>query len=359
MRVISFRKSALSLGITAAFMWLSVVYLKCSPHGALIVGCMAASVVALRHGYYWEELLEFMVKGITRSIESIMILMLIGVLIGVWIIAGVIPTMMVYGLRLISPQWILVSIVLVSALVSLVLGSWGTAGTVGVAFTGAAEAIGISPAMAARAVISGAYVGDKFSPITDTTHLDSAVTDVDIFQNTRYMIRIGLPFFLLSLFVYGIFGFWYSMRLETENLVEMNKVADYLEYEFFISPVSLFPLAFILICILLKIPALPSICIGIIVAAVYGVVAQKTAVRDLFTVIYDGYSSKSGIEIIDSLLNTGGVGGMMYSISVILLAMMFGGVMEYTGQMKQLLTPVIKKVRCGVELVFAVICTCV
>ena len=208
----------LGLVATACAMFLALVVLDLSPRLPLLLGSLVAAVIAIAHGYRIKDVILGMWQGIHRSLGAIVILLLIGVLMGVWITAGVVPAMVYYGLQLISPRLFLSSAMLVCAIISMALGSWGTAGTVGLAFMGMAQAMGIPPAMTAGAVISGSYVGDKLSPMADSTNLASAVAEVNIFDNIRNIFKVAAPMLLLCLGLYTVVGWKYGGNVTAEAM---------------------------------------------------------------------------------------------------------------------------------------------
>lgn len=358
-RRIPFWAALLGLVCTAALMFACLVIFDLEPQIPLLLGCGIASVIALLYKYKWSEICEGMVQGISQSLEAILILLLIGVLIGVWIVSGVVPAMVYYGLKLISPKLFLASAVLVCAIISMALGSWGTAGTVGLAFMGISQAMGIPLPITAGAVISGSYVGDKLSPMADSTNLASAVAEVNIFDNIRNIFKVAMPMLVLCLGIYTAIGWRYGAQVTADSLGNIRAVSDALSGMFRLNVLSFLPLLALLLCILLKIPAIPSIFIGIVSGGIYGMLAQGTALRDILSCAYAGYVGTSGFAMVDELLTAGGLSSMLYSVSIVILAMAFGGVMERTGQMETLVAPIVCRMRGFVSLMVATVCTCV
>ena len=356
---IPFWAALLGLVCTAAIMFLCLVVLKAEPQIPLLMGCGIASVIALLYRHKWQDICEGMVQGISQSLEAILILLLIGVLIGVWIAAGVVPAMVYYGLKLISPRLFLSSAMLVCAIISMALGSWGTAGTVGLAFMGIAQTMGIPLPMAAGAVISGSYVGDKLSPMADSTNLASAVAGVNIFDNIRNIFKVAMPMLVLCLGLYTAIGWRYGDNVTAESLANIRQVSDTLAETFHLNLFTFFPLFVLFGCILVKIPAIPSIFIAIVTGGVYGVCIQHTSIKELFTCAFSGYVGRTDFSMVNDLLTAGGLESMLYSVSIVILAMAFGGVMESTGQMETLVSPIVKRVRGFVGLMAATVLTCV
>ena len=356
---IPFGVALLGLLCTAAVMFVCLVLLKTEPQIPLLIGCGIAAVIALLYHYQWQDICDGMVHGISQSLEAILILLLIGVLIGVWIAAGVVPAMVYYGLKLISPRLFLASAMLVCAIISMALGSWGTAGTVGLAFMGIAQTMGVPLPLAAGAIISGSYVGDKLSPVADSTNLASAAAEVNIFDNIRNIFKVAMPMFVLCLCIYTLLGWHYGDNMTADSLANIQRVSDTLSQAFHLNVFTFFPLLVLLGCILVKIPAIPSIFIAIVTGGVYGICAQHITVTELFTCAYAGYAGSTGFAMVDDLLTAGGLASMLYSVSIVILAMAFGGVMERTGQMEVLVSPVVSRVHGFAGLMTATVLTCV
>ena len=344
---------------TAVCMFLALVVMDKSPRLPLLFGSLIASGIALCHGFRAKEVISGMWQGIRRSLGAMVILLLIGVLMGVWLTAGVVPAMVYYGLRLISPRLFLASTMLVCAVISMALGSWGTAGTVGLAFMGMARAMGIPPAITAGAVISGSYVGDKLSPMADSTNLASAVAEVNIFDNIRNIFKVAMPMLLICLGLYAALGWKYGGSITAEALENTLSMQDTLAELFTLNVWSFLPLAVLLVCILCKLPAIPAIAVGAVSGGVYGVIAQGVTVGELLRAAVFGYMGQSGTATVDELLTAGGITSMFYSVSIVILAMAYGGVMESTGQMEALVAPLMKKIHSWVGLMTATVTTCV
>ena len=356
---ISFSFALTGLIATAAGMFLALVVLDLSPRLPLFLGSLIAAGIALYHGYRIKDVVEGMWQGIHRSLEAIVILLLIGILMGVWLMAGVVPAMVYYGLKLISPRLFLASTMLVCAIISMALGSWGTAGTVGLAFMGMAQAMNIPLPLTAGAVISGSYVGDKLSPMADSTNLASAVAEVNIFDNIRNIFKVAFPMLLLCLGLYAAVGWKYGSHITPDALGNVAAVQDALFQNFHLNGWSFLPLLILLLCILCKLPAIPAIAVAAVTGGIYGMIAQKVTAVDIFHSALLGYVGQSGMPLVDELLTAGGLSSMLYSVSIVILAMAYGGVMEKTGQMEILVSPIMKKIHNEVGLMVATIATCI
>lgn len=340
-------------------MFTCVVNKGLAPHVAMLIGCGTAVIIGFMLKYTWEEMLEGMIGSITQSLEAIIILILIGALVGIWILSGVVPTMIFYGLKLLTPRFFLVSTTLICSLVSMAIGSWGTAGTVGIAFMGIAQAMDVPSSIAAAAIISGSYVGDKLSPLSDSCNLAAAVTNVNIFDYLPRMVKLSLPVYGVVLGIYGVIGWNYGNGVKAESMDELNMLIEYLRENFMPRVYALIPLLLLIICIIKKVPAIPSMTIGIAAGALYGFFAGEVTPFEILSASYSGYVSSSGIDAIDNLLTAGGIESMYYTIFMIIIAMMFGGIMEVTGQMDALVRSVVTKVKSFTALTITTVLTAI
>ena len=342
--------------VAVMFICLAVWHLE--PQLPLLLGCLIASAAALAAGCTARQIGGGVVRGVRQALEAILILLLIGALIGEWIAAGVVPAMIVYGLQLISPRLFLPGAMLVCAALSMVLGSWGTAGTVGLALMGIAQAFGVPMPLAAGAVISGSYVGDKLSPLADTTNLAAAVAEVGVFQSIRNIARVATPMLVLTLGLYTLAGLPYGDAAGATP-EEVRAVSQALSGAFSISLLNFLPLLLLIVCILAKIPPIPSLAIGAGVGALFAAVVQRADIGDVLRCLWDGYRGQTGTESVDQLLTAGGVWSMAGTVSIIVLAMSFGGIMDETGQIHALMEPLIRRLRSFPALMAAAVFTCV
>ncbi len=347
-----------TMAALAAVMMTGILRYKVSPHIPMLAGCAVAAAVAALWGHSWRDIEGGMIAGIDRALSSMMILLLIGVLMGIWIQAGVVPAMVYYGLGILTPRYFLATAMLLCALVSMALNSWGTIGTVGLALMGISGALGVPAPVAAGAIVSGAYLGDKISPFSDTCNLASAVTGVDIFQNiTR---NLWLPFLAVGLAGAGFLAAGLQYQGEAGGLAAVEELSAGLRQTFVITPLALLPVAALVGCVLCRVPSVPSIAIGIFTAFFQGLWMQRTTMGELLAAGMSGYQGTGGVSPgVDALLMTGGLESMMNSLSMILCAMMFGGVMECTGQIDALMKPLLRRVRGFGGLVAATVASCV
>ena len=283
---------------------------------------------------------EGIIHGCKIATISMMILMFIGVMIPAWIAAGTIPTLIYYGLKLISPSIFLVTATLTCAIATLCTGtSWGTAATFGVALMGIGGGLGISPGMTAAAVICGAIFGDKMSPISDTVNLSAGTCEVNIFDNIKSVATATIPGFILTIVVFIFLDLKFNSG-EIHSQAVDNMLAI-LSNNFNLTPihalVSLIPMILVLILALKKINALATIVVSAIVAMFIAILLQKYSLIDMMSYMNYGFKIDTGNFDVDKLLNRGGLQSMMWTVSIGYLGLSYGGILEKTGVLNTLL----------------------
>lgn len=318
----------------------------------ILAGFVAAGILKWRLKIHWALLEEKILASIGFVAQAILILLLVGALIGIWILGGIVPGLMVYGLYVLKPAIYLPATLLICAISSMATGSsWSTAGTLGLALVGIGIALGIPAGMAAGAVISGSYFGDKLSPFSETTNLASSIVGVDLFVHIKHMLYSTLPPFIISLIAF----FWMGIQIDAEayNPQTVQAVQADIQQVFFIHPLLLLPIPVLFYLVYKRIPALPALFIGIMMGVVCALVAQPGAINNLgggeqdgFAIVSlraillsaaSGYKMQSGSDafrlptgeaLVDVLLSRGGMSGMLDTIWLILSAMFFSGIME-------------------------------
>ena len=314
------------------FLGINVFLFQGSPHIPLILGTVVASFMGLMLGFTWRQTEESIVKGVVVAIQACLILMVIGILIGTWIVSGIVPIMIYAGLKLLAPSVFLVTTCFICSLVSLATGSsWSTAGTVGVALIGVGQGLGVPLPMVAGAIISGSYLGDKMSPLSDTTNLAPAVVGADMFRHIRHMTYTTLPAFGISLVLYTILGF-FTVENRVES-AEIEAILQTLQHSFQLHPLLFVPPALVILMVILRIPALPALLGGAVIGGVFAVIFQQTPVQQVLDVAQNGYVSSTGLESVDRLLTRGGMESMLSTVALIICALSFGGAMEGTGML--------------------------
>ena len=353
-------EALISLGGLIAIMAVGILVFGVDPHIPMFIGVIIAAVMALYLGYAWEDIEKFMMEGITRALQSVIILSIIGILVGMWIDSGVVPSMIYYGLQILSPGIFFIACVLICSITSLATGtSWGTMGTMGLALMGIGVGLGMPAGMTAGAVLSGAYFGDKMSPLSDTTNLAPAMAGTDVMTHVKFMmLPTGLTYVICLVF-FGILGAtqYHGGAADMSKVVEISQA---LKDNFVISPLFLLPPVIVIGAVAMKVPAIPGITLGILSAFVLGLIFQPDCtVGTLLTTGRDGFESSIGVYEVDKLLTNGGLMGMMSSISLTILAMMFGGIMEATGQLEIIVSKLLKLVKGPASLVALTEATCV
>lgn len=331
---------------------------KQSPHIPLICASAVAAAVAIFHKHRWKEIQEGMVHGITLAMGAILILMIVGTMIGTWIQGGIVPSMIYYGLKSLSPGIFLVATLIICSIVSLGTGSsWSTAGTVGVALIGVGKGLGIPVAMVAGAIISGAYFGDKMSPLSDTTNLAPAVAGTDLFSHIRHMVYTTAPGYILCIILYALLGTRVSGgSLETQNI---ETILSTLKSNFFIHPILLLPPFLVIVMVVMKIPPLPALLGGTVLGGMFAMLTQSRSLADIILSAKSGYVSETGVKMVDDLLTRGGLDYMMNTVALIICALSFGGIMERTGMLDVLAKSLLKRVKSTGSLVATTIFSCI
>ncbi len=290
--------------------------------------------------------------------QAILILLTVGMLIGTWVASGIVPAMIFYGLKILSPGIFLVATCLICAIVSLATGSsWTTAATVGIALIGVGSGLGISLPIVAGAIISGAYFGDKMSPLSDTTNLAPAMAGSTLFDHIRHMIYTTGPSLIIALILYGIIGASYAGK--ELDMTQINEILDGLAANFYISPLLLIPPVLVILMVVFKIPALPGLFGGVVLGAIFAMVFQGAALGDMFYATYEGFKPDTGMEFLDNLLERGGLEGMYYTVALILCAMTMGGVLDTTGMLKTLAAKLLERAQSTGSLVAVTLATCI
>ncbi len=327
---ISFLRSMIPIIFLIISLTLTLRYYGGDAHMPILATAVVAAVVALASGYSWSELEKGILDTLSDTLQSMLIFCIIGIVIGMWIIGGIVPTMIYYGLKIISPKIFLPTACLICGVISLATGSsWTTAGTVGIALIGMGHGLGIPLPMVAGAIISGAYFGDKMSPLSETTNLAPAVAGANLFDHIEYMIYTTGPSLIISLILYGILGARYSGT--NFNPESLNLILEGLTNEFKISPFLLIPPLFIIIMVIKKTPAIPGLIISSLMGMLSAIITQGAQMNEIVAAAHYGYVSESGAEVIDELLTGGGLDSMMWPLSLVFISMSLAGIMEKSG----------------------------
>jgi NhaC family Na+:H+ antiporter len=352
-----FWEAIISLFSLVIGIMLSIVVYGTDPHIPMLLGVFVAALVGYRAGFKWDAIQEGMLNGIANSLQAIVILLIIGILIGVWILSGVVPTLLYYGLKILSPEIFLPAAVVICGITSLATGtSWGTTGTIGVALMGIGAGLGFPLPLVAGAVLSGAYFGDKMSPLSDTTNLAPAMAGTDIYTHIRHMTYTSGVAIGLTLVIEVVLGFFYGGG--EENLAAVEQILVTLDRDFTIGLWHILPAILVIVCAYKKYPAIPGLVAGVLSAVVLGVIFEGVGYSELLSVAYGGYASNTGVEAVDSLISKGGFTSMLYAISIVICAMMFGGIMEATLQLKAIVDRILRMAKSSASLITATVLTC-
>ncbi|MGK4080275.1 Na+/H+ antiporter NhaC [Enterococcus hirae] len=351
----SFKEAVFVLLVIVASIAIGVVGLKLSPNITILAAIGMIMLYAVVKRYPTEWLHEGIINGIKPGIIPIFIFILVGALIAVWIQAGIIPTLMVIGFKLISVKWFVPSVFVVCAIVGSAVGSAFTVmSTIGIAFFGIGTTLGINPALVVGSIVSGAVFGDKMSPLSESTNLAAAIVDADLFKHIKHMMWSTVPAFVVSFFLFMVLG---HTNRET-SLTAIREVTDILEANFTISFWSLIPLFLMLLCAWKKVPAILTILLNIAVAVgMIFIQNSQTSLSGLATVIESGFVATTGNQQIDSLLSRGGIESMMPTVSLIILTLSLGGLLIEFGLISTVMDVVSKKMTNTPKLIFTTLMT--
>lgn len=337
---------------------------------ALLLTAAITSVFALRLGFSWDDVVDGMVKSISSAMSAILILLMIGALAGTWMISGVVPAMIYYGLDILNPTIFLFAACIVSAIVSLATGSsWSTSATIGVALIGIGRALEIPDGVIAGAVISGAYFGDKMSPLSDTTNLAPAMAGTDLFTHIKYMAYTTAPSFIITLAIFFVWGFTIDSSGSIDTVAATQSL---ISSKFNITPwLFIVPLS-VIVFIIKKMPALPAIFIGSILGGVFALIFQPQIIAEvggsyswqggyktILSAMFTDIAFVTGNGPVDELLKSSGMAGMLSTVWLILCAMIFGGVMEMSGMLRCLASHIISVAKSTGSLILSTASTCI
>lgn len=327
--------------LTIALVALQVFYYgDVSPHVPLALGIVITAVFGWRRGYRWKEMQNGMFNVIHVALPAIFILYTIGMIIGTWIQAGTVPLMIYYGLQVLDPSYFLFAACIICAVVSVSTGtSWGTTGTMGLALIGIGEGLGVPMAMTAGAVVSGAFFGDKMSPLSDTTNFSPAVVGTDLFTHIRNMVPVTLPAMLIALGIYLYYGF--SFANGEIDQAKLDLTTTTINSEFSLSFLLLLPAVVVTYLAVTKMPALPGLFSGVLVGGACAMIFQGADLHSVFDTILNGYKSSTGNEEVDTLLSKGGIMSMNWTVTLILVALAFGGILEATRCLETILDTIL------------------
>lgn len=320
----------LVMGLFLVIMYFSLAVYELPIHLALIAVWFVLIFLGLRLGHIYDDLQKSIATGIFSGLEAILIIIFVGTLIGSWIAGGIVPTLIYFGLQIIHPSIFLVATLLICSLTSLATGtSWGTVGTAGIAMMGIGESFGLPLPLVAGAVVSGAYFGDKLSPISDSTVMTASLAKVDLIAHVRSMLLVSFPALVISGIMFLIAGFFYTSKGNDIGIVTTNIEA--LNANFNVSWYMLIPMVIVIAMLAKGIPAMPTLAFGSVLGVIWAINFQGLNIITAVGALYSGFVIESGNSFIDLLFNRGGIESMFGVIVIMILALGFGGLMERVG----------------------------
>lgn len=334
-------KSMLVLIVALVILLYCVAVLKANPGVSLILTALAAMGLGMLFGCKWKDFEGDIGDTFKTMFMGMLIMMFVGILIGAWMVSGTVPFMMYYGLKLLPAPIFLVASCLLCCVMSLMTGtSWGTMGTIGVALMGVAEGLDIPAAYAAGAIVVGAIFGDKLSPLSDTTIMAPYVSGVDIIDHIKSMLYTTVPCLFISLIVYVVLGLQFQGdSIANENY---NQILNTLESNFNLNPILLLPPIVVLVLIFLRKPTIPVFGIGIVLAMLLAIIIQGRNITEVMSALTQGIQMDTGVPLVDSMINRGGLLSMMSSVALIIGAAVFSSVLKTTGAFDTLLNSITK-----------------
>ncbi len=339
---------------------------------ALILAAVVAALVGLRLGFTWKQMQEAMVKGVSLAMGAIFILLVVGSLIGTWIMGGIVPTMMYYGLQILNPAIFYTACCVICAIVAVVSGSsWTTASTIGIALVGIAAAFDLHLGIAAGAIISGAYFGDKLSPLSDTTNMAPAMVGTELFVHIRHMLWTTVPSITIALILFTVIGF--VQQPSATEASGLSEILFALDNSYNLGVHLLIPVVIVLVLIYKKMPAFPALLIGALMGGVTAMIFQQEVVmafvnepdmprmlalfKGFWMVMFGEFTADTGNEALNDLLTRGGMASMLDTIWLVVSAMMFGAAMEKTGMLAAITRMILGAARSTGSLILATLGT--
>ncbi|MBB3142370.1 Na+/H+ antiporter NhaC [Halomonas organivorans] len=332
--------------LTIALLGVQIFYYDdFTPHIPLAIGFGITALVGWLQGYRWKDIESGAFQVLHVAMPSIATLIIVGMLVGTWIASGTVPMLIYLGLEMIDPSWFLAAAMLMCSMVSLSIGSsWTTVGTVGLALMGIGDAFGVPLYWTAGAVVSGAFFGDKISPLSDTTNLSPAVTETNIFDHIRNMMPTTVPAMLIALAVYAVVG-GADGGGGSDTLTRIDAIKQGLADNFVMGPWQLLPLVVVIGLAFFKVAPIPALFTGVMLGGGVAILTQGASVHDALTFAHSGFSVATGSETLDSLLNRGGVTSMTWVVTLMMFALAYGGALERTRCLEAIVGAIMKRLK--------------
>ncbi|MDD4779381.1 MAG: Na+/H+ antiporter NhaC [Tissierellia bacterium] len=345
----------LPLLVIIVFGLLSVLKWKAGMNIPIISGIITAGLIGSWLGFTWDELQQGLVKGVSRALPPLFIILIIGIIIGSWIQGGIIPSLIFYSLKVISPGIFVPAATLVTSIIATATGtSFTSIATVGLALMATGLGMGFPAPLLAGAIISGAYFGDSVSPLSDTTNLASAMSNCTLFELVGHLAKSGIPALLFSLIMYYFLGVKYATQANM-NMDSIAEILQGLSSSFVISPLLLLIPVITIIFSIKKFPAIPSLISVALMGGLAAIIVQGADVGSVVRTMTNGFTSDTGIKMVDSLLTRGGINSMGGTVILLTLAVALGGILEEIGSLELILEIIMKKVSSAGQLIVVTI----
>jgi len=339
---------------------------------SLLMSAGIAILIGFKNGYTWEEMEKAVIHGISLSLGAVLVLLAVGSLIGTWLLSGTVPTLIYYGLQILNPEWFYPAACIICGIIAMSIGSsWTAVATIGVALMGIAQGLDLSLEITAGAIISGAYFGDKISPLSETTNLAPAIAGSQLFAHIRYMLWTTIPSISMALIIFTFLGF---NETSSSSTTAINTLVNQLEEHFTISIFNLIPLVVLIALAIKKCPAFIAISLGAITGGICAVVFQPELIMILakdtthyftanlvvvWSVFFDGVAIKTSNVELDKLLSGGGMSSMLNTVWLIICALTFGAIIEYLGMLKIILDLILRSAKSTGDLIMSTVITCI
>lgn len=318
-------------------------------HVLLTLCLLMVCLVTKRLGYTTDQLFDAMGDSLKKSVIAMLFFIIIGMIIGSWELAGTVPALISYGLKIIKPEIFLPAGFIVCSLTSFATGtSWGTCATVGLALMGMGQGMGIPAPIVAGMAVSGSIFGDHFSPMSDTTVLASTSAKTELYDHVRSMSKTVIPAFIISTILYGVIGMNYVGDVNSPEIVEMQSV---LASTFKLNLLCFLPIIIVLALSFMKFPSVPTLIIGIVTGVIIAMTVQGASLNEVFSALNYGYGNDTGNELVNKLVQRGGVQSMMWTFSLAFIALLLGGILEKVGYLKVLISGIVTRIKGAGQLV--------
>ena len=350
----SFLHSLICFGGVIVIVISGMLWLDISLHSLLVIALVWVAGHSSLLGFSYLKIKSAMISGIEKGLGAIFIFFLIGILVAALIESGTIGGLIYYGLDLLHPTFFLPAGLVLCSLMSLATGTaWGTIATIGVVLMGLGAALGIPLPLVAGMVVSGASFGDKMSPVSDTTNLAAMSADTDLYSHIKSMLYTTVPTYIISIILFTLLGLYYSGQ--TLSAEELLILTQHLDIEFAIRPLTLLPLIVLLTLSLKRTPAEVSMLASVGTAVVLAVATQDRTATEVLNSLHTGYVANTGLEQLDTLLTRGGITSMMWTMSLALIALSLGGILDRGGFVRVLLSGLLMRIKRSASLMAATI----